>query len=107
MAVVIRLQRIGKPKQPYYRVVAIDKRRPAQGKPLEILGAYNPREVKTKDKIQVNQERLDHWLKVGAKASETVLTLLNAAKNPEHAGRVKKKKAKKAEGQAAAPAPAA
>ena len=41
--VVIRLQRKGKPHQPYYRVVAIEKARGATGKPIEVLGSYNPR----------------------------------------------------------------
>ncbi|MBI5623065.1 MAG: 30S ribosomal protein S16 [Elusimicrobia bacterium] len=76
MAVVIRLQRIGKPKQPYYRVVAIEKSRGAVGRPIEILGSYNPRVEKGVEKVQFNAERYAHWIKVGAKPSETVATLL-------------------------------
>lgn len=79
MAVVIRLQRIGKPKQAYFRVVAIEKSRGPHGKPLEILGSYNPRAEKAKEKISVKQERVTHWIKNGAKASETVETLIKQA----------------------------
>ena len=76
MAVVIRLQRIGKPKQPYYRVVAIEKARGAVGRPIEVLGSYNPRMEKVAEKVQFNAERYAHWIKVGAKPSPTVATLL-------------------------------
>ncbi|MFH1725609.1 MAG: 30S ribosomal protein S16 [Elusimicrobiota bacterium] len=79
MAVVIRLQRVGKPKQPYYRVVAVDSRVHAKRKPIEILGSYNPRADKAKDKVQVKQDRIEYWLNIGAKPSETVATLLKAA----------------------------
>src|SRR5579859_886243 len=54
MAVVIRLQRIGKPKQAHFRVVAIEKRHGPHGKPLEVLGSYNPRIEKAKDKLKID-----------------------------------------------------
>lgn len=79
MAVVIRLQRIGKPKQAYYRVVAIEKSRGPHGKPLEILGSYNPRAEKAKSKVSINQDRVTHWITNGAKPSETVETLMKQA----------------------------
>ena len=79
MAVVIRLQRIGKPKQAYFRVVAIEKTRGAHGKPLEILGSYNPRMEKAKEKFKVDPARYQHWVSHGAKPSETVETLFKAA----------------------------
>jgi len=78
MAVAIRLQRIGKPKQPFYRIVATDLRRPAQGKPIEILGSYNPRAEKAKDKIEIKLERYEYWVGVGARPSETVASLVKA-----------------------------
>jgi small subunit ribosomal protein S16 len=59
--------------------VAIDKRRASAGKPLEVLGSYNPRAEKSKDKVQVKLDRVDYWLKTGAKPSETVASLLAAA----------------------------
>jgi small subunit ribosomal protein S16 len=87
MAVVIRLQRTGKPHQPYYRVVAIEKARAASGKPVEILGTYNPREETAAKKVVVNQDRYQHWIKVGAKPSETVASLVKrAAKQAAKAG---------------------
>ena len=78
MAVVIRLQRIGKPKQAYYRVVAIDKTRGATGKPLEVLGSYDPRQESAAKKVQLKRERFDHWVKNGALPSETVATLVKS-----------------------------
>jgi small subunit ribosomal protein S16 len=80
MAVAIRLQRIGKPHQPYYRVVAIDKRRGAHGKPLEILGSYDPSKEKKEEKVRLKSERVQYWIKNGAKPSETVAYLIKAAK---------------------------
>ncbi len=80
MAVVIRLQRTGKPHQPYYRVVAIEKARAASGKPVEILGSYNPRGETAAKKVVVDAARYEHWIKAGAKPSETVATLVKSAR---------------------------
>lgn len=79
MAVAIRLQRIGKHKQAYFRVVAVDRRQAAKGKPLEILGSYNPRALKAKEKVVIQKERYDYWIGVGARPSETVQSLLKSA----------------------------
>ncbi|MBI4375647.1 MAG: 30S ribosomal protein S16 [Elusimicrobia bacterium] len=79
MAVVIRLQRTGKPKQAYYRVVAIEKSRGAAGKPLEVLGSYNPRADVPAKKVQLNRDRFDHWVKNGALPSDTVAQLVKNA----------------------------
>ncbi|HAH05385.1 MAG TPA: 30S ribosomal protein S16 [Elusimicrobia bacterium] len=76
MAVSIRLQRIGKPKQAHYRLVAVVKTRGQSGTPLEVLGSYNPRGEKIKDKLQINVERVAYWLKNGAQPSDTARTLL-------------------------------
>ncbi len=78
MAVVIRLQRTGKPKQAHYRVVAIEKTRGAAGKPLEVLGSYNPRIEMAGKKIQLKKDRYDVWIKNGALPSETVESLVKA-----------------------------
>ena len=80
MAVVIRLQRIGKPKQAYYRVVAIEKSRGATGKPLEVIGSYNPRGETASKKVQLKSDRFEHWVKNGALPSETVAALVKTAK---------------------------
>ena len=77
--VVIRLQRKGKPHQPYYRVVAIEKSRGATGKPIEVIGSYNPRIETQGKKVEVKKDRYEHWIKVGAQPSETVRTLVKAA----------------------------
>jgi len=75
---VLRLTRVGKKKQPSYRVIVQDKRRDPWGKAIEILGRYNPR---TKPKtIQLNEERIKFWLDKGAAASATVHNLLVDAK---------------------------
>jgi small subunit ribosomal protein S16 len=70
MTVRLRLQRRGKPKRPYYRVVAIDQRAKRDGEPIEILGQYDP--IAKDNKFRVSMERINYWLSVGAKASETV-----------------------------------
>ena len=80
MAVVIRLQRHGKRTQPHYRMVAIEKSRGPHGRPLEILGHYDPKAEKDKDKVQLKTEKVEYWLKNGAKASSTVASLIKKAK---------------------------
>ncbi|MDR1695898.1 MAG: 30S ribosomal protein S16 [Endomicrobium sp.] len=74
MAVKLRLQRKGKPKRPYYRVVAIDQRAKRDGEPIEILGQYDP--IAKDNKLNVNMERVNYWLGTGAKASDTVAELI-------------------------------
>jgi len=74
MSVRIRLQRIGRPKRAYYRVVAIDQRAKRNGKPIEILGQYDP--VLQENKLSVKQDRVEYWIKNGAKPSDTVADLL-------------------------------
>ena len=83
MAVMIRLKRVGKPKHPHFRVVAIEKSRGPVGKPLETLGFYDPREKSTAKKLTIKKERLDHWVKNGAKPSDSLARLLKAAAAPE------------------------
>ena len=78
MSVVIRLQRTGKPKQAYYRLVAIERSRGSTGKPLEVLGSYNPRGETMRDKLVMHRDRYEAWIKNGAKASETVVSLVAA-----------------------------
>ncbi|MEK7506667.1 MAG: 30S ribosomal protein S16, partial [Patescibacteria group bacterium] len=68
----IRLQRIGKRGQAYFRVVVTEHTTKPQGKYLELLGSYDPH----KKEINVDAEKVKHWLKQGAKMSETVNNLL-------------------------------
>ena len=80
MAVVLRLQRIGKRTQPHYRIVAIEKSSGPHGEPLEVVGHYDPKAGKDKQKVTINAEKVDKWVKNGAKPSETVGTLITRAR---------------------------
>lgn len=91
MAVVLRLQRIGKRTQPHYRIVAIEKASGTKGQPLEIIGHYNPKAEKDKEKIAFNAEKLDRWVKNGAKPSETLGSLIARARKAEKAVAAEKK----------------
>jgi small subunit ribosomal protein S16 len=78
MTVRLRLQRIGRVKRPYYRVVVIDQRAKVSGKPIEIIGQYDSI---AKDGIpKISLERANYWLSTGAKASETVKALIKKVK---------------------------
>jgi small subunit ribosomal protein S16 len=70
----IRFQREGKPGQAYYRLVAIDRHAKRNGRPVEVIGHYNPR--LEKDKLTLNEARLTYWHSKGALPSETVKNLL-------------------------------
>jgi small subunit ribosomal protein S16 len=78
MAVTIRLRREGAKNSPFYRVVAADKHSPRDGKFLELLGTYEPR--KKSPNYNLKLERVDHWIKNGAKPSDTVASLLKKAR---------------------------
>jgi small subunit ribosomal protein S16 len=71
---MIRLARIGARKQPYYRVVVIEKERARNGRSLEVVGTYNPRTSPTS--IDLKRERIEHWLSKGAQMSERVGKLM-------------------------------
>ena len=79
MAVVLRLQRIGKRTQPHYRIVAIEKSSGPHGQPLEDIGHYNPKATKDKEKVTINTVKLEQWVKNGAKPSDTVGSLVKRA----------------------------
>ncbi|MEM7286956.1 MAG: 30S ribosomal protein S16 [Actinomycetota bacterium] len=74
MAVKLRLMRMGKKKQPTYRVVAADARSPRNGRFIEIVGTYEPR--RDPSVIEIDNERAVHWLKNGAQPTERVEKLL-------------------------------
>ena len=74
MAVKLRLMRMGKKKQPSYRVVAADSRKARNGRFIEIVGTYNPRQEPSL--IEIDNERALHWLRHGAQPSERVQKLL-------------------------------
>ena len=77
MAVRIRLRRMGKRKQPAYRVVVADSRAPRDGRFIEIIGSYNP--LTDPPKIEIEKEKAAAWLRKGAQPSNTVRQLLARA----------------------------
>ena len=75
MAVRIRLLRMGKIRNPQYRIVVADARTKRDGRAIEFLGLYHPKEEPSR--IEVNSERVQHWLSVGAQPSEPVRAILS------------------------------
>lgn len=95
----IRFARVGKTKQPTYRLTVAEKGRDAYGRSLEILGHYNPR-----SKVcEVNAERIKYWISVGAQPSPRVHNLL-VDQNVITTPKIKISRAKKKKGAEAAPA---
>ena len=86
LVLMIRLSRMGARKQPHYRIVVIEKERARNGRPVEVVGTYNPRTNPAS--IEMKRDRVDYWVSKGAQMSDRVNKLY--AKTP-----------------AAAPAPAA
>jgi small subunit ribosomal protein S16 len=85
MAVKIRMKKLGRKHQPFFRVVAIDSRAPRDGKVIEELGLYDPLVKDTDARAILNGERIAYWLSVGAKASENCETLIKKyGKNGTH-----------------------
>ena len=74
MAVKLRLRRMGKKKQPIYKLVAADSRSPRDGKFLEAVGFYNP--LTNPHTLDLNEDRIMYWLNVGAQPTHTVKSLL-------------------------------
>jgi len=74
VAVKIRLKRLGKIRAPYYRIVVADSRTKRDGRVIEEIGKYHPTEEPSL--IEVDSERAQHWLSVGAQPTEQVLALL-------------------------------
>lgn len=76
--VKIRLARGGTKKKPYYRVVVADQRCKRDGRYLERIGFYNP--MVSENRFGIDEERVKHWLSVGAQATERVSKLMKQAK---------------------------
>ena len=74
MAVKIRLKRLGKIRAPYYRIVVADSRTKRDGRVIEEIGKYHPTEEPSF--IEVDSERAQYWLSVGAQPTEQVLAIL-------------------------------
>jgi small subunit ribosomal protein S16 len=72
---MIRLARTGARKQPYYRVVVIEKERARNGRPVEVVGTYNPRTSPAS--IALKRDRIDYWVSKGAKMSDRVSKIMS------------------------------
>lgn len=79
MAVALRLMRFGKRKQPYYRIIALDKTKKRDGSYIEKIGLYQP--LTAEKNIQINKERFEYWKSKGAQLSEGLTRLLKNEKN--------------------------
>ena len=92
MSVSIRLRREGSKNRPYYRVVVADSRSPRDGKFIEIIGTYDPKQTGQNSSFSI--ERAEYWISKGARPSDTVRSLIKKQKTkaapepasePEHA----------------------
>jgi small subunit ribosomal protein S16 len=78
MAVSIRLRREGSKNRPFYRIVVADSRGPRDGKFIEIIGTYDPKQTGQNSSFSV--ERADYWISKGAQPSDTVRSLIKKQK---------------------------
>ena len=76
MAVRIRLKRVGRIHLPCYRIEVFDAKTRRDGRSIETVGTYNPLEADESKQVTMDQERIEHWLSVGAQPSETVASFL-------------------------------
>ncbi|HUI84093.1 MAG TPA: 30S ribosomal protein S16 [Candidatus Binatia bacterium] len=74
---MIRLSRRGARKQPYYRIVVIEKERARDGRSVEVVGTYNPRTSPAS--VELKRERIDYWTSKGARLSDRVKKLVEKA----------------------------
>jgi small subunit ribosomal protein S16 len=72
---MIRLSRMGARKQPHYRIVVIEKERARNGRPVEVVGTYNPRTNPAS--IELKRERVQYWISKGAQMSDRVNKLFS------------------------------
>jgi small subunit ribosomal protein S16 len=76
LAVTLRLKRFGRLNHPTFRVVATDPRFPRDGRIIEALGYYLPLMPRAQEQLKLNTERIQYWLSVGAKPSDTVAQMI-------------------------------
>jgi len=95
MAMKIRLARGGSKKRPFYSIVAADSRMPRDGRFIEKLGTYNPLLPKdSEDRVKMDIERIEYWLGKGAKPTDRIARMLEAAGKAEKTERNNPQKAK-------------
>jgi small subunit ribosomal protein S16 len=87
MSLKIRLARAGAKKRPYYRIVVADSRSPRDGRYIEKIGTYDPLSPKDAERVKLVEERVKHWLGVGAQPTDRVLRFLDAAGMRKRAAR--------------------
>ncbi len=85
MAVKLRLMRMGKTKQPTYRVVAADARSPRDGRFIEIVGTYDPRQDPSL--IKIDNDKAARWIRNGAQPTDRVAKLLKISGAVDEAGK--------------------
>src|SRR5690606_13762274 len=95
----IRLARVGSRHQPYYRIVVTDSRNPRDGRFIEVLGSFSPHS----GTVQLNKERAEYWLSVGAQPTNTTISLLTKG-GAQHSFSPRRKPVKAAPVAEAAPA---
>lgn len=83
--VTIRLSRGGAKARPFYHIVVCDSRRARDGRYVERLGFFNPIATAGEERVRIDLGRLDHWLGVGAQASERVAGLVKAYRRQQSA----------------------
>ncbi len=79
----LRLTRMGRKQQPFYRIVAADSRAPRDGRFIEAIGHYNP--MQNPPDIRIDLERVDYWIGVGASPSDTVSGLIKRVRGATEA----------------------
>ena len=76
MAVRIRMKRMGRSHRPFYRICAMDKRSPRDGRVIEELGTYDTSVPETDARVKLKADRIDYWVSVGAQPSENVAVFI-------------------------------
>jgi len=76
MAVRIRLKRMGRRNRAFFRICAFDAREERDGRSIEQLGTYDPMEKEEEKKVVLKKDRIEYWISVGAKPTETVASIL-------------------------------
>ena len=79
MSLTIRLARAGAKKRPYYRIVVADSRSPRDGRYIEKVGTYNPLLPRDGERVKLVEDRIKHWISVGAQPTDRVLRFLDKA----------------------------
>ncbi|HVQ11709.1 MAG TPA: 30S ribosomal protein S16 [Methyloceanibacter sp.] len=79
MSLKIRLARAGAKKRPYYRIVIADSRSPRDGRYIEKVGTYNPLLPRDGERVKLVEDRIKHWMSVGAQPTDRVLRFLDKA----------------------------